>query len=237
LTTSNRDYYDAFAEGYDERRGGGYHKLIDDQAAELVRRVGTSGELLDVGCGTGLILERVTRFARHARGVDLSPGMLDRARARGLDVSEADAATLPFDDATFDVAYSFKVLSHVGDLRACLREMARVVRPGGHLVFDVYNRWSLRYLIKRTVQPGRTSRRFRENAIETRFLSPAEASAFFPDGSRLLSRAGIRIVTLHPGMLRVWGMRRAVAWLEWRLMDTLLSRYAGFAVFTLKLED
>jgi SAM-dependent methyltransferase len=236
LTISNRDYYDAFAEGYDERRGKGYHKLIDDQAAELVRRVGTGGELLDVGCGTGLILERVVRFARHARGVDLSPEMLDRARARGLDVQEADAATLPFDDASFDVAYSFKVLSHVGDLRACLREMARVVRPGGHLVFDVYNRRSLRYLIKRTLRPGRTSQNYKEDAIGTRFFSPAEAAAHFPNGSRLLSRAGIRIVTLHPGMLRMWGMRSAVTWLEWRLMDTPLSHFAGFTVFTLKME-
>jgi SAM-dependent methyltransferase len=236
LGTSNRDYYDAFADGYDERRGEGYHKLIDDQAAELVRRVGTGGDLLDVGCGTGLILERVSRFARRARGVDLSPGMLDRARARGLEVEEADAATLPFDDDAFDVAYSFKVLSHVGDLGACLREMARVVKPGGHLVFDVYNRRSLRYLIKRALRPGRTSRHYREDAIETRFWLPSEAAPHFPEGSRLLSRAGIRIVTLHPGMLRVWGMRQVVAWLEWSLMDTPLSRFAGFTVFTLKME-
>ena len=49
MATSNRDYYDAFADGYDERRGKGYHKLIDDQAAELVRRV----ERIETMLGSG----------------------------------------------------------------------------------------------------------------------------------------------------------------------------------------
>ncbi len=234
MAVANRDYYDAFAQRYDERRGRGYHKLIDDQAAELVRRVGAGREVLEVGCGTGLILERVQRFAARARGVDLSPGMLARARARGLSVDEADAAALPFADAAFDVACSFKVLSHVADPGACLREMARVVRPGGYLVFDLYNRHSMRYLIKRIGQPGRTSGRFREDAIVTRFFSAGEAAAHFPQDSRLVARAGIRIVTPHPGLLRLPGLGRICGWLEWRLMDSPLARFAGFAIFTLR---
>ena len=232
--TTNRDYYDAFARRYDERRGRGYHKLIDDQAAGLVRRVGRDRALLEVGCGTGLILERAAGFARSARGIDISPEMLQRARDRGLDVREADASKLPFDDASFDVAYSFKVLSHVPDLAASLSEMARVVRPGGHLVFDVYNRHSLRYLVKRISGPDRTSLSFQEDAIETRFLSPVEAAGYFPRDGRLVGLAGIRIVTLHPAMLRVPGLSGAIRWLEWRLMDSGLARYAGFCVYTLE---
>jgi ubiquinone/menaquinone biosynthesis C-methylase UbiE len=234
LATPNRAYYDAFAERYDDRRSRGYHKLIDDQAAELVRRVGKGGHVLEVGCGTGLILERVARFADRARGVDLSPGMLERARARGLDVVESDAAALPFEDATFDVVFSFKVLAHVSDLGACLSEMNRVVRPGGHLVFDVYNRNSLRYLLKSAVRPARTSQSYREDAIETRFLSPRETVDHFPDGTRLVSRSGLRIVTVHPALLRAPGLRHAIEWLEWRLMDTSVARFAGFTVFILK---
>src|SRR5690606_22673357 len=168
-------YYDQFAKRYDQGRSVGYHKLIDDQAAELVRRKGEGKRVLEVGCGTGLVLERIADFASEAVGIDLSPGMLEHARARGLQVQEADCTKLPFDDASFDVACSFKVLAHVPDFDAALREMVRVVRPGGHIVIDVYNRASLRFAIKRAFGPRKTSDAFKEDAIGTRFWSLAEA--------------------------------------------------------------
>ncbi len=65
---SNQAYYDAFSKQYDADRGSGYHRLIDEQATELVRRVGEGGRVLEVGCGTGLILGRVGRFAERAAG-------------------------------------------------------------------------------------------------------------------------------------------------------------------------
>jgi SAM-dependent methyltransferase len=232
--TDNRAYYDAFSASYDDKRSVGYHKLIDDQAAELVRRVGEGKEVLEVGCGTGLVLERAQSFAARAKGVDLSPGMLDKARSRGLDVEEADATQLPFEDESFDVAYSFKVLAHVPDFRAALNEMARVVRPGGHLVFDVYNRGSLRWLIKRVFGPKKTSTSFDEAAISTRFVSVDEAREYFPSNTRVLDVSGIRIATVHPAMLRVPGVATATKRLEWGLMDGPLARFAGFVVFTLE---
>lgn len=232
--TDNRAYYDAFSSNYDDRRGVGYHKLIDDQAAELVRRVGQGKEVLEVGCGTGLVLERVAEFAAKANGVDLSPGMLERARERGLDVREADATKLPFDDESFDVAYSFKVLAHVPDFRGALAEMARVVRPGGHLVFDVYNRGSIRWLIKRLFGPKKTSNSFDEAAITTRFVTVDQARDYFPTNTRVTDVSGIRIATLHPAMLRVPGVATATERLEWGLMDGPLARFAGFVVFTLE---
>ena len=163
--TDNTSYYDAFSADYDRGRDRGYHKLIDDQAAALVRRVGVDKHALEVGCGTGLIMARVAEFAASVRGVDISPGMLEHARRRGLDVCEGSATRLPFADASFDVVYSFKVLAHVAAIDAALAEMRRVTRPGGHLVFDAYNRDSLRYLIKRAWGPRRTSAEFDEAAI------------------------------------------------------------------------
>src|ERR1700742_2246817 len=92
---SNRAYYAAFSRNYEARRGkndpGGYHELLDELEAGFVRRFGAGLDVLEVGCGTGLVLERIQRFARSARGVDLSPGMLSLARARGLDVQEGSA--------------------------------------------------------------------------------------------------------------------------------------------------
>lgn len=234
MDTDNRSYYDAFSQRYDDRRSVGYHRLIDDQAAELVRRVGEGKRVLEVGCGTGLILERVQQFASQAQGVDLSPGMLDKARARGLDVQEADATKLPFEDATFDVAYSFKVLAHVPAFDDAVAEMARVVKPGGHLVYDIYNRDSARWLIKRLFGPRRTSDSFNEGAISTRFWSIDEAKQHLPAGTRLVDVSGIRVATLHPAMLRVPGLAALTERIEWGVMDGPLARFAGFVVLTLE---
>lgn len=230
----NRVYYDEFARHYDERRSRGYHKLIDDQAAELVRRVGDGKEVLEVGCGTGLILERIAKFASRAEGVDVSPGMAERARKRGLAVRVADATTLPYPDASFDVACSFKVLAHVRQFDEALREMLRVVRPGGHLVFDIYNRRSLRYAAKRLFGPKPTSQKFAEDAIYTRFTTPEELERALPEGTRLVSRSGIRIATPHAALLRMPLLGAAWAQLEWALMSTPLAVLGGFVVYTLE---
>ncbi len=132
---ATRAYYDEFAHRYEDRRDGrdpsGYHDMLDDLELGFLRRFAEGRDVLEVGCGTGLLLRRMAKFARSAKGVDLSPGMLERARARGLDVTEASATSLPFADASFDVACSFKVLAHVRDVQRALAEMARVVRPGG----------------------------------------------------------------------------------------------------------
>ena len=230
----NRAYYDEFARHYDDRRARGYHKLIDDQAAALVRRVGEGKTLLEVGCGTGLILERVVEFAQRADGVDVSPGMVEHARRRGLNVRVADATALPYDDAVFDVAFSFKVLAHVSKLEEALAEMLRVVRPGGHIVFDMYNRRSLRYAMKRLFGPKHTSQRFAEDAILTRFTTTSEMERRLPGNARLVSRSGIRIATPHAALLKLPALGAAWERLEWGLMDTPLASFAGFVVYTLQ---
>lgn len=232
--TDNRSYYDEFSAGYDRGRDVGYHKLIDDQAAALVRRVGEGKRVLEVGCGTGLVLERIAAFASEAKGIDLSPGMLAHAKSRGLDVREADCTRLPFDDASFDVACSFKVLAHVPDFDAAVAEMVRVVRPGGHLVLDIYNRSSIRYLIKRWFGPRKTSTAFDEAAIETRFWNLEEALAHVPAHTNLVDVAGIRVLTPHPLLNRLpvlGGVSRAM---EWKLMDGPLAKLGGFIVLTLE---
>lgn len=231
-TSDNQSYYDAFSEGYDHGRDRGYHQLIDDQAAEIVRKVGEGRKVLEVGCGTGLVLERVATFAKEAQGIDLSPGMLERARERGLNVKQGSATELPFEDESFDVAYSFKVLAHIPDIDTCISEMVRVVRPGGHIVFDSYNRNSMRYLVKRLFGPRSTSTTYDEAAITTRFDTPAEARARLPAGIRIVDEAGIRIVTAHGIMHRIPGIAQLTRGLEWGLMNSPLRQLAGFFVIT-----
>ena len=119
----NRDYYDQFAAWYENERGHGYHRMLDDLETEVVRRYGEDKDLLEVGCGTGLILGRAREFARRAVGIDLSGGMLAKAASRGLEVAQGSATELPIASASVDVAYSFKVLAHVPDIRSAMAEM------------------------------------------------------------------------------------------------------------------
>ena len=105
---ANRQYYDAFSADYERERGnndpGGYHELLDELEASYVRRFGQGKDVLEVGCGTGLVLLRLREFAHRATGVDLSPGMLEKAQQRGLDVKLGSATELPFESDQFDDA-------------------------------------------------------------------------------------------------------------------------------------
>jgi ubiquinone/menaquinone biosynthesis C-methylase UbiE len=230
----SRSYYDEFAARYEAARRPndphGYHALVDDLEVDLVRRHGEGRDVLEVGCGTGLLLERFASFARRAEGVDLSPGMLEKARARGLSVREASATALPFDDASFDVACSFKVLAHVPDIAKALAEMARVTRPGGAILAEFYNPWSLRALAKRVGPPGAVSARLDESAVYTRFDSPPRARALCPPGCRFEASRGIRIVTPAAAVLRVPGLGPLLKRGEQALCDGPLRVFGGFWV-------
>ncbi|EYF04640.1 class I SAM-dependent methyltransferase [Chondromyces apiculatus] len=229
---ATRAYYDEFAARYEDRRGGrdpgGYHDLLDDLEVDFVARYGTGKDVLEVGCGTGLLLSRFQQFARTARGVDLSPGMLERARARGLDVLEGSATSLPFPDASVDVACSFKVLAHVQDISAALTEMARVVRPGGHVLAEFYNPWSFRGLAKRLGPAGAISARTREDAVYTRFDTPAQAAHHLPPSLHLVAARGVRIVTPVAAAMRLPILGEVLRRAEWALCDTPLNRFGGF---------
>lgn len=231
---ATRAYYDEFAARYEARRGGrdpgGYHDLVDDLEVEFTRRYAEGRDLLEVGCGTGLLLARFAAFARRARGVDLSPGMLDKARERGLDVAVGSATELPFEDASFDVTCSFKVLAHVRDIRRALAEMARVTRPGGTVVAEFYNPTSFRGLAKRLGPAGKISDATREDAVFTRFDAPRDVEGLLPDGSRIVGRRGIRIVTPAAAAMRVPLLGRALSRAERALCDSPLLAFGGFYV-------
>lgn len=233
---SNKRYYDAFAAGYERHRGkndpGGYHELLDELEAGYVERFGTNRDVLEVGCGTGLVLERICRFAKSAKGVDLSPGMLEKARARGLDVTEASATALPFADESFDATCSFKVLAHIPDIESALSEMARVTRSGGYILAELYNPHSLRGLIKRYGPAGKVAADAHEKNVYLRFDSPERAKALTPMGCDFAGARGIRIVTPTAHFMRIPFLRRGLCQLERLLCDSPLKAFGGFYVAT-----
>jgi demethylmenaquinone methyltransferase/2-methoxy-6-polyprenyl-1,4-benzoquinol methylase len=97
--------------------------------------VGPRGTVLDVATGTGAVArELLARKGCAVVGVDQSPEMLAEARRRlpaGVRLVEASAESLPFPDASFDALTFTYLLRYVSDPAATLRELARVVRPGG----------------------------------------------------------------------------------------------------------
>ncbi len=222
-----RRYYDAFSATYEAHRDGRgrYHDLLDALEIEFAAPAVIGRDVLEVGSGTGLVLRALAPLARRAVGVDLSPGMLARARARGLEVVEGSASALPFADATFDVAVSFKTLPHVPELARALSEMARVVRPGGTLFVELYNPWSVRALIKRSFarRVGVNS----ERDVFTRFDDRAALERALPAGCSVDGVRGIRTITPIARALDLPIVGRILEKTERRLADTKLGAALG----------
>jgi ubiquinone/menaquinone biosynthesis C-methylase UbiE len=233
-----RAYYDEFSVRYDAHRRpnrpDGYHALIDDLEVEIVERYGAGGDVLECGCGTGLILERIAGFARSARGIDMSPGMLEKARGRGLDGVEASVTAIPFPADQFDVACAFKVLAHVPDIGRALSEMARVTRPGGVVLAEFYNPISLRGLAKLLGPAGAISQRTKESAVYTRFDAPWIIPRILPPTLHIEAVRGVRILTPAARAMSVPGVRDWLRKAEWRLADTWAAFFAGFYVVVLR---
>ena len=111
-------------------------RLCRDAQVELAGNGVRPLNILDVGCGTGANLEMLSEFG-EVEGVDISGEALTFCRERGLEnVKQGEAEALPFATSSFDLVTGLDVVEHLDDDQAGLKEMQRVLRPGGHaLVF------------------------------------------------------------------------------------------------------
>jgi SAM-dependent methyltransferase len=107
----------------------------------LDRYLGTSNgqerRILDVGCGTGTMLTHLAAYGK-AQGVDIDEEAVGYCLERGLtDVQVGALEKLPFADASFDLVTALDVVEHLDDDLGALREIGRVLRPGGQLLMTV----------------------------------------------------------------------------------------------------
>jgi SAM-dependent methyltransferase len=124
--------YDGLAEWYEDFR----RELSDHELDALRRLLGPGdGRCLDVGCGTGVPTLAVAELGWEVVGVDVSRDLLERARARGLEVLEGAADDLPFEDASFDAVVSFWTHTDIDGFAAAVAEVARVLRPRAPFVY------------------------------------------------------------------------------------------------------
>ncbi len=148
----NVAYYDAEAEQYENvryatcagRRADQFHKNLLDQM--VCADLSPDARVLELGCGTGRLVEHVARRGYYVHGIDVSEGMIEVARRRlqkaetaRTEITFYDGGVLPMDDESFDAAYAILVINLIPEYKDSFQQIARVLRPGGTFVFNVPN--------------------------------------------------------------------------------------------------
>jgi SAM-dependent methyltransferase len=148
---TTNDAADAFAAferaGWDSGRASPYHRGLGAMTSRPLpalldaAAVGSGSAVLDVATGPGYAAALAAERGAKVTAVDLSREMLDLAATLHPEIEfrQADANALPFEDATFDAVVSNLLMPHVSDLPAVVRELARVVRPGGRVALTTWD--------------------------------------------------------------------------------------------------
>jgi methionine biosynthesis protein MetW len=118
----------------------------EDENRRQILELATQGpprpRLIDLGCFNGAFTAELAKAARATEmtGVEYLPDHAEQARARGIDVIEADLnEPLPFDDASFDLVHSNQVIEHLRATDRFLDELARITAPGGSVILSTNN--------------------------------------------------------------------------------------------------
>ena len=181
--------------------------------------------LLDVGCGDGATTINVREKAARIFGTDIAAQACRAARGRGIAavVSSLDGASLPFAEASFDAVTCLDVIEHLLDPEHVMREIARVLRPGGRGYVSTVNMRYLKFLWQLAV-----AGRFPRTSSDTAAYDGGHLHYFTAENLKQLGRsAGLR-VERHVGVVPSARLR----WLQplqrwWPVRDFLA---AGFLI-------
>lgn len=164
--TTVRDLFGGQGSSYDARQyGAGYRTLIADRqdvAARVIRDLSlpVGSMVLDVACGPGHLVAVESRMGLRALGYDASADMLRTARARvGAEarLARGDALELPFAPCSVDSISCLGLIEYLPNALPLLREMFRVLRPGGYALVGATNRLSPAFLSEPVVEAIRRS--------------------------------------------------------------------------------
>jgi SAM-dependent methyltransferase len=227
----SEETFDRIAAEYDESLPPHVVEHYLAKRVELVCRAAppsTYPRLLDVGCGTGVLADRLAARGYEATGIDPSQGMLDIMAAEHpeVDAVRGSGEELPFSDSSFDVVLTVAALHHIATpvaIRATLGEMVRVTRPGGRIVVWDHNPrnpyW--KRLMARVPQDDGSERLIPEQEVLAGLIScggrvlDSRQLGLVPDfvPARLLGAAqvGERIAERTPGLRRLCAHNVVVA--------------------------
>ena len=237
-----QEAFDSVAADYDGPRGN--NTAIQDMRAEMWRWLDQSfapgSRLIDLGCGTGLDAVHLASQGHHVTATDWSERMVERTRDRARDAGLAvDALAIGAHElnrleGSFDGAYSnLGPLNCVPDLGAVASECARLIKPGGRLVFTVIGRycpWEVAHYVRQR-RWARAGIRFAKDTVAvgmngrtiwTRYYTPAEFYAAFAPHFELEVQRGLCVFVPPPYLTwlaerhprwheRLWALDRRVA--------------------------
>jgi 2-polyprenyl-3-methyl-5-hydroxy-6-metoxy-1,4-benzoquinol methylase len=145
-----------------------------ERRAELIARgadLGPGKRALEIGCGTGLFTEKFARNGAQIVAVDISPELLEKARARGLPASQVRFLAMPFEqcdvEGPFDAVIGSSVLHHL-DIKPALVRIFTLLKPGGILFFAEPNMLNPLIIVLKNVKW--IKRRFGDSPNETAFF-------------------------------------------------------------------
>ena len=143
----SKKYFNKIADSYDSSRIDDVRERdILNKEFKIVKRFlkkSKSGKILDIACGTGIVFPYYGDRAIY--GVDISKDMLKYAKSRTpkAKLKIADAKNIPYKDNTFSVVITSRFICHTPEYEKIIKEMTRVVKPGGSLIIDFPNKYSL----------------------------------------------------------------------------------------------
>ena len=157
---ASRRWFDRRADGYERGLDSGWLARMQREALGALE-LKPDDRFLDVGCGPGATVRQTASLVDLGIGVDLAPRMIARAAAlagNGARFCVADSERLPFGSGTFSALLCSTSFHHYPDPQQAVREMARVIRPGGRLVLAdaCADAWGARVadLFLRRLEPG-----------------------------------------------------------------------------------
>lgn len=174
-----------------------YFGRLTGVRCSLIRRIGGGKRVLDLCCGSGDYLLRLRGDIVFGLGIDFVHRFVAAAEGKNAGsgpvcFTVADACRIPVRDECFDVVYSFASLYSIPDLAGVMREIRRVLKPGGYAVFDLGNRCSLNAVVCRA---------YGDSLVQVNYQTVGGMQ-------RLIHDAGLRIESRHAFQLfPLWGDR------------------------------
>ncbi len=207
--------FDSTASLYDAWFNTPLGRTVDELEKDLLRRfIGPApgGRALEVGCGTGHFVAELAAQGWTVVGLDLSAEMLAVARDKqaSMVLARADAAALPWRDASFDLVLSVTTLEFMTRRQEALQQMWRVLRPGGRLVVGVLNALS-----PWAWQRRRESRRSETPFSQAHFFAPREFVRLLGGLGAVQWSSSVFIGPAGQGLHAAWALERlGRAWLK-----------------------